>query len=484
MTRRRMTIVLAAAVAASLTISTAGVSLAAAPPVRAPLQLAAAAPPSTTAAQGGSTDPGDGMLLPEAFSGPSPAGGVRTAGLYPTLSGPKALPWTRDATDTTPSHYYVWCDAHKRNTSLLRDGKGVPMIRYWFHPQGPVYNPTAIANDALNSYETYLHVTQAGGDPKFAREAIYDFLNEARWLRDKGMDGQGRLVYRWDLIRQDFRSTSKFRAPWYSAMAQGLAISVFARAYSQTGDASFLKAAKLAFHPFEHDIRDGGVTSGSRRWFEEYPDGNHVLNGSMFAMYGVYDVWRITRDQKYRDAFDIATDNLAKNLHKYESHGAILYELVFEHFSHPNYYILQNSQLQSLATLARDTRLSNTANRWIRSFRAYPAPEFQMKTTLSTKSGSKVTLSGTLMYFFKNYYPAGSRVVIRSRPAGSTRASSTVASLRISASDDTRGTFRWVTPPNKRNTWYEFSLQGQPTRAPWLKYEQRSWARVEVRVSK
>ena len=492
MIRRRLTIALASFVSLALAAFASGpafAALATAPAATPVVKVGTASTPSTVLPVAtGAASPGDGMLMPEAFSGPAGqapvGGGVRAAGLYPPLSGPAALPWTRDASDTTPTHYYVWCDSHVRNTSLPRDANGIPMIRYWFHAQGPVYNPTAIGNDALNSYETYLHVTAAGGSTRVARVALTDFLAEARWLRDKGMDGQGRLVYRWDLVRRDYRSTVTLRAPWYSAMAQGLAISVFARAYACTGDTSFVKAAKLAFHPFEHDIKDGGVTSGGGRWYEEYPDGNHVLNGSIFAMFGVYDVWRLTKDPKYKTALDLATDNLARNASKYESHGAILYELVFEHFSQPNYYILQNSQLESLAVLTGDTRLRDIAKRWETQFRAYPAPEFQMRTTIAAVPGTRVTLAGTLMYFFRNYYPVGSRIIIRARPAGSTGAATTLASLPISTSDDTRGTFRWVTPVNSRSMWYEFSLQGQPTRAPWLRYVQNSWARVEVQVTK
>jgi hypothetical protein len=41
-------------------------------------------------------------------------------------------------------------------------------------------------------------VTEAGGNTPLSREAVADFLNAARWLRDKGMDSAGRFVYTWD----------------------------------------------------------------------------------------------------------------------------------------------------------------------------------------------------------------------------------------------------------------------------------------------
>ena len=88
------------------------------------------------------------------------------------------------------------------------------------------------------------------------------------------------------------------------------------------------------------------------------------------------------------------------------------------------------------------------------------------------------------MYFYRNYYPASSRVIVKAKPAGSTGNATTLASLPISTSDDIKGTFKYVTPANSKSMWYELSLQGQPTRAPWIQYVQNSWARIEVKVSK
>jgi hypothetical protein len=482
---RRLKLVLAAGLAAVLAGSMAGSAVAVTPAVQAPVLPAASVQAGAAVPVAGSFDPSmDAMLPPGSFPDASPVPGVGTAGIYPQLTGPNARSWTRDTTDTTPSHYYVWCDQHVRNNAFPRDRNGIIMVNYSFRPSGPVYNPVTIASDGLNSYETYLHVTEAGGNTPLSREAVADFLNAARWLRDKGMDSAGRFVYTWDCPRSDFRSSSVLRAPWYSAMAQGLGISVLTRAYSQTGDTSYLKAARLAFHPFEHDIKDGGVTSVGRRWFEEYPDGNHVLNGSVFAMFGVYDLWRATGEQTYKDALDLATDTLATNLYRYESHGSVLYELVAEHFSQPTYFILQNSQLDSLSVLTGDKRLSDASTRWKESFRAYPAPEFHMTTSRGVQPGSRLTLSGTLWYFFRAYYPASSRILIRAKPAGSTRGATLVASLPILPRDDTRATFSWVTPPITRSTVYEFSVLGQPTRAPWLYYTQRTLQPVELTVSR
>ena len=472
---------IAAFVVASILALACGPAWAAAPSVAQASDSTTAALQAASPATGSAATPDEGGLLLGGFLSPQTLSKVAPGAYNVPYPSPSSLVWSHDTTDTTPSHYYLGCDSRPRNTSLPRDANGIPMVKYWFLPT-PVYNPTSVANDAIFSYETWLHRT-SDTDPA-AKIARADFLNEAAWLKDHGMDGQGRLPYEWDLTRRDYNTTRVFRHPWYSAMAQGLAISTFARAYSETGDTSYLDAAKLAYHPFEHDVADGGVTTGGGKWFEEYPDSFHVLNGSIFAMLGVYDLWRLTGDQEYKSAFDVAVDNLATNLPRYESHGAILYELYANHYSLPDYYILGNFQLEALSFLTGDTRLWDTAKRWETQFRSFPAPEFQMRQLIIGAPGSAVTLSGTLNFFYRNYYQTDSAIIIRAKPAGSTGNATTVARVKINTIDDITGTFKWVTPPINRSMWYEFSVYGQPTRAPWIQQTQNSWARVEVRLTK
>lgn len=99
-------------------------------------------------------------------------------------------------------------------------------------------------------------------------------------------------------------------APWYSAMAQGEALSAFVALYEITGqprwkaaaDATFVsflqpKAAKV---PWTVQVDSSGLL-----WFEEYA-GTHTdraFNGHNFALFGVYDYWWLTRDSRARAVF-------------------------------------------------------------------------------------------------------------------------------------------------------------------------------------
>jgi D-glucuronyl C5-epimerase C-terminus len=94
------------------------------------------------------------------------------------------------------------------------------------------------------------------------------------------------------------------RAPWYSAMAQGQALTAFVRLFEATGDQRWRDAADATFESLKivgprttpwvvHLDRSGYL------WFEEYalarkPD--RTINGHLFAVVGLYDYWLLTDD--------------------------------------------------------------------------------------------------------------------------------------------------------------------------------------------
>jgi D-glucuronyl C5-epimerase-like protein len=106
------------------------------------------------------------------------------------------------------------------------------------------------------------------------------------------------------------------RAPWYSAMAQGQATSLFARLADATGETRWRDAADHAFASLQFGYsatepwatwRDGN----GMLWLEEYPGptmstSGRVLNGHLFATYGVWDYWRTTRSPAAAALFDMA----------------------------------------------------------------------------------------------------------------------------------------------------------------------------------
>lgn len=101
------------------------------------------------------------------------------------------------------------------------------------------------------------------------------------------------------------------RAPWYSAMAQGQVLSALIRLYEATGDNEWLDRAGEVFTSLATVYGADQVTNPDMQpwttfvdqdgflWFEEYAGGGvppmRVLNGHIFAIYGLYDFWRVTK---------------------------------------------------------------------------------------------------------------------------------------------------------------------------------------------
>ncbi len=241
------------------------------------------------------------------------------------------------------------------------DPAGVPWVLYKEDDTGQDdsvrhYNPVTVAQYALGLYEMHLH-----GDEK----ALADFLVQARWLKDR-MTPEGRLEYRFDYLPRGLESG------WISAMAQGEAISVLVRAHRVTSDAAFLDAARLAYTPLDTPVSRGGVLllDGEDTWLEEYPQEppSHVLNGHIFALWGVRDLHLATGEESIGARYDAAADTLARHLPEYERDGWLLYQLGEPGPARRQYYGLQLDQVRALALMTGDARFEEAARRWALPF--------------------------------------------------------------------------------------------------------------------
>jgi hypothetical protein len=93
------------------------------------------------------------------------------------------------------------------------------------------------------------------------------------------------------------------RAPWYSGMAQGLALSLFARLSATTGDRHWRQAADATFDSLLLPPSDTApwvthVDEGGYAWIDEYPErpaprSDLTFNGHQFGVAGLFDYQRI-----------------------------------------------------------------------------------------------------------------------------------------------------------------------------------------------
>lgn len=68
------------------------------------------------------------------------------------------------------------------------------------------------------------------------------------------------------------------------------------------------KAAILAAKLLEINVKDGGVLleGNGLYWLEEYPTtpSSYTLNGFIYSLFGIYDLYQVTNDEKYWNFFE------------------------------------------------------------------------------------------------------------------------------------------------------------------------------------
>jgi len=263
------------------------------------------------------------------------------------------------------------------------DAGGIPLLDYQ-GSLGRQYNPIAVAQFGLGNFNAFCR----SGD--LARRQ--KFLGIADWLVVNLETNRAGLRVWNHHFNWEYRTT--LRAPWHSALAQGQGISVLVRAYSETQDSRYMEAAQYAFAAFQKETGDGGVLHVDQRgdlWLEEYivSPPTHILNGFIWAMWGVYDYWLTTADDAARQLFAATTATLKRNLVSYDAGFWSLYELAgtrLKMLASPFYHRLHIAQLGVLHKLTGEEIFARYAGKWS----AYRYNFFNRNAALAYKSAFKL----------------------------------------------------------------------------------------------
>lgn len=175
---------------------------------------------------------------------------------------------------------------------------------------------------------------------------------------------------------EDFPHTLRVRGPWVSGMAQGLCASLLARLVVATGREDLAEAGRLAMRPMLVPTERGGCAAelAGMSFPEEYPTipPSFVLNGAIYAAYGIIDVGLVTGDEEIRAMAEETVDSISTNLHRWDTGYWSRYDL-FPHtllnIASLSYHILHVNQLRALQLMAPRPEIAATAKR----FAAYAA---------------------------------------------------------------------------------------------------------------
>jgi heparosan-N-sulfate-glucuronate 5-epimerase len=204
---------------------------------------------------------------------------------------------------------------------------------------------------------------------------------QPQWL-DVVRDVAGWIVAERDdggRIRYGFAMPHTYRlAPgWTCGMAQGEAASLLVRAAYAFDDERFLDQARVVATPLVDSSSDLVSSTPDGPVIQEYPTDppSHVLNGWIFALWGIYDVLHAhTRWLEAASAFESGVAALRARLPLYSTGWQwSRYDLFphrIDHVTSPFYHRLHIEQLRALADLVEQRQaLLETADCWERGLR-------------------------------------------------------------------------------------------------------------------
>ncbi len=223
------------------------------------------------------------------------------------------------------------------------------------------YHPIRIAQFALHRFGVWYAVRNA--------RARDDFLAQAAWLRDNQEEGDSTGLYRFAFPWSKYGAESG----WSSAMAQGEAISVLLRAHHLEPARHYAEAAERAAQPFRRELGRGGVVwrDGRDVFLEEIAvePAPHVLNGCIYALWGIWELWRTTGEGWLEPIIMDCVDTLRRWLPRFDTGWWTRYSLLLSSTDQPHmatlkYHQFHIAQMRVLAKMFDEPAFESAAQRW------------------------------------------------------------------------------------------------------------------------
>jgi hypothetical protein len=238
--------------------------------------------------------------------------------------------------------------------------QGIPL--YSYRTQASLEQPIVIAQYALGLFSVLQRRSFCDDQLKA------EFLNVADWFVKNGEIFNNGVVWKIPHLYPQYGLDS----PWISAMAQGEVISVLTRAFKLVNKPVYQIVANNALEPFKFNVSDGGIKTlfMNQVVFEEFPSKNKamaVLNGHIFALFGLYDLWLSNKNEDAKLLFDKGVESIIKLLPIYDCNNwsnYFLYEYPKKYYSSYTYHVLVTEQLKVLYILTDEPLLNDYAKKW------------------------------------------------------------------------------------------------------------------------
>jgi hypothetical protein len=151
-------------------------------------------------------------------------------------------------------------------------------------------------------------------------------------------------------------------------MAQGLALGAASRLYNVSEDESilpYIESAFESFRMFNSESRPWSPTVDERNnlWIEEYPDDPpcRVLNGHLYAAFGLYDYWLVSQDEFAADLIRGILTTVEDRLPDFRRPDSASNYCLAHKVQSPNYHAVHIGQLLTAGDITGEPFFTESA---------------------------------------------------------------------------------------------------------------------------
>jgi len=269
------------------------------------------------------------------------------------------FPFEEDFRNISKSRWLKYNDSGviMSSRSKLRDNYKIPDALPGNDDNVFYYHPVLIAQCCLACY----NLIMSG----YSQPYETTLQANLKWLETNGLNYKNSILYPFPFDLPVF-SPGSGRV---SGMYQGQILSCFVRAVLLYNKETYLPLCDKVWNSFDINI---GEQYGFRDedenelWFEETPQNppNHILNGYIFAIWGIYDYIELTGNPRAKEEWNKCINTLKNNISKYDTGFWSRYDLIDSLASYTYHNRIHVHQLEILAQMTGEEIFSFYATKW------------------------------------------------------------------------------------------------------------------------
>ena len=252
-----------------------------------------------------------------------------------------------------------------KEPDLLKNGK---LPTFHTEKRGDIDFPISIFQYGLGAYDLYLKTAE--------NKYLVKFKQCVDWALEHQLCDRA-----WDAFSFLYPDHP------YSAMCQGEGASLLVRAYVQYKDQKYITAAQKALEFMLKPLSEGGTAKRDDEDLVllEYTNLPAVLNGWIFAAFGLYDVSLVSANPKYGKAFSKTIKTLENHMQDFDNGYWSKYD-AGKKIASPFYHDLHIAQMCALYLATSEEIFKKYEEKW----QSYQAKWWNRKRAFIKKAWQKI----------------------------------------------------------------------------------------------